>query len=615
MGVNGDGQLGVGEDAIVVWAPMRVLLPEAVTSFGISTSHAIASLESGAVYAWGQNNYGEIGNPNPSRLPIPMTVPDGVTFPGPVDAGGGVSYAKGSDGAWYGWGNNTDGLLGPNGLNGRNALPVELVVPDGVDLLDIVNHYRTSAAITADGSVYTWGYGRNGRLGNGSDTSTNIPGRIDVEGVDHVIDGGAFFLAFTAPDTILGWGLESRIGLDSKVPVPLHSYGVANVASVTFDGVPAASFEQPVDGVLDAVTAPHASGAVDVEVTWSDSHRNTYADAFTFGAPPVVTVDPQSQTVEPGVDVTFTADATGDETPTVLWQKRAAGSSAWADVDGATERTLVVAAADVADGDAYRAVFSNGLGSVTTAPALIDLPGGPVVVVVNDIDDQSHVVDDAVEVQVQASASDGSALTHSASGLPAGLAIDAATGLITGAPTEADVSAVTATATAPTGESASTTFTWTITALPVRIIVLVDAIPDQSNLVGDAVELPVVASASDGSALSYSAAGLPDGLSIDAVSGAISGAPTAEGVHEVTATATALSGESDSATFTWTVNAGAPEPTPSPTPNPTTAPVVPDPKAPDLANTGANIAGAVGIAALAVASGLGLMVLRRRRAA
>ncbi|MGG7464201.1 putative Ig domain-containing protein [Plantibacter sp. YIM 135347] len=710
-GNNTNGSLGLGEGAPeAVRVPMQVMLPAPVTSFGISTSHAVASLDTGALYAWGENTYGELGNPlgtSSSATPIPMSLPGGVTFPGPVDVGGDVSFAKGSDGAWYGWGSNKDGLLGPNGNPMFNSQPIQLVVPDSVDLVEIVNHWRASAALSADGSVYTWGYGRNGRLGNGSDASTNVPGRIDVEGTKHLVAGGSFFLALSNPDVVTGWGLGFGIDLDSNVPVELHSYGRAVVTGVGFGGVPAASFTLPSNTLVEAVTPPHASGVVDVEVVWSDNHRNTFADAFTFGTAPVVTLDPASQTVEPGTDVTFSADATGDETPTVQWQHRTAGSSDWVDLAGATDRSRVVLAADVADGDAYRAVFSNGLGSVTTAEATIGLPAVPVVVVVNDIDDQSTVVDDTVEVQVEASASDGSSLTYTATGLPAGLAIDAATGLITGAPTDAGVSSVTVTATAPTGESASKTFTWTVTSVPVRVIVLVDTIPDQAHVVGDVVDVPVVASASDGSALSYTVAGLPAGLSIDAatgvisgsptatgvssvtatatavggesdsatftwtvtdapvpvvvvvndiddqehvvgddvevqieasasdgsavthaitglpagltldaVTGVISGSPTATGVHEVTATATAAGGESDAETFTWTVTDGpAPTPSPSPTPNPTTGPTTPDPMAPDLANTGADLAGALGIAALAVASGIGLMLVRRHRAA
>ncbi|MFH8773309.1 alkaline phosphatase family protein [Streptomyces sp. NPDC017958] len=52
----------------------------------------------------------------------------------------------------------------------------------------------------------------------------------------------------------------------------------------------------------------------------------------------------------------------------------------------------------------------------------------------------------------------------SATGLPAGLSVDSATGRISGTPTTAGTSTVTVTATDAAGATASTTFTWTVTA-------------------------------------------------------------------------------------------------------------------------------------------------------
>jgi hypothetical protein len=58
----------------------------------------------------------------------------------------------------------------------------------------------------------------------------------------------------------------------------------------------------------------------------------------------------------------------------------------------------------------------------------------------------------------------GQTLAYSASGLPAGLSINSATGLISGTPTTAGTPAVTVTATDGTGASGSATFTWTISS-------------------------------------------------------------------------------------------------------------------------------------------------------
>ncbi|MEU9080460.1 putative Ig domain-containing protein [Kitasatospora sp. NPDC048538] len=90
--------------------------------------------------------------------------------------------------------------------------------------------------------------------------------------------------------------------------------------------------------------------------------------------------------------------------------------------------------------------------------------GGGNTVTVTNPGNQSTSQGSAVSLQIHATDSaSGQTLTYGASGLPAGLAINASTGLITGTPSSAGNSTVTVTATDTTGAGGSTTFGWTVT--------------------------------------------------------------------------------------------------------------------------------------------------------
>jgi uncharacterized protein (DUF1800 family) len=84
---------------------------------------------------------------------------------------------------------------------------------------------------------------------------------------------------------------------------------------------------------------------------------------------PVVAASPANQALAVGNAATFTAAATGTPAPTVQWEKSTDGGVTFSNVSGATSATLSIASVAQTDYGFYKAVFTNGSGSVTTSGA------------------------------------------------------------------------------------------------------------------------------------------------------------------------------------------------------------------------------------------------------
>lgn len=139
--------------------------------------------------------------------------------------------------------------------------------------------------------------------------------------------------------------------------------------------------------------------------------------------------------------------------------------------------------------------------------------------------------------------------SYSATGLPAGLAVSTTTGLISGTPTVAAASNVTIGA---TNSSGTGTATLVLTVKPPKpVITSATTATGQINV---AFSYQITAT---NSPTSYSASGLPAGLSINTSTGLVSGTPTTTGTSNITVGATNTGG-TGSATVAVTINLATP---------------------------------------------------------
>ncbi|MFC0211698.1 hypothetical protein ACFFK0_04385 [Paenibacillus chartarius] len=145
-----------------------------VADIGVGDEHSVILTEAGTVWTFGENFSGMLGDGTRTRRPTPVQVKnaDGSVLNAvyAIAVGNNHTLALKTDGTVWAWGAGAFGQLG-NGGNSDSDKPVQVMLDTDKPLKnvkEIAAGQTFSMALTTDGKVYTWGYNFFGKLGLGN---------------------------------------------------------------------------------------------------------------------------------------------------------------------------------------------------------------------------------------------------------------------------------------------------------------------------------------------------------------------------------------------------------------------------------------------------------------
>ena len=205
------GELGDGrKTGLEELAPVeQVHLPGGAKPAQVSISQcdSVVLGTNGTIYTAGASGLGGLGDGSiGSRETFgAITLPQGVTGTA-VSDGEGYMLAAGSDGRIYAWGQNGFGQLG-NGTTTPTELPEPVSLPEGVSATAVLASEAAfdSFAIGSNGELYSWGRSENGSLlGDGeSQASRSVPEPVELPAGEKVVSVAAAYeqaFAVTLPE-------------------------------------------------------------------------------------------------------------------------------------------------------------------------------------------------------------------------------------------------------------------------------------------------------------------------------------------------------------------------------------------------------------------------------
>lgn len=206
-GNNNRGQLGLGDRFNYRSSPTQIGSSSDWNNISVGSFSVVATKTNGTLWTWGHNGQGQLGQNDTTSRSSPVQVgaspPSGRTW-SMVSNGYYSVLATQNSGTLWAWGQNSFGQLGLGDTNTRLS-PSQVGVASSWSKISC--GIFSSAGIKTDGTLWTWGYNSNGTLGDGTQEQRSNPVQIGTNTNWKDVSIGTFFTAAVKTDgTLWTWG-------------------------------------------------------------------------------------------------------------------------------------------------------------------------------------------------------------------------------------------------------------------------------------------------------------------------------------------------------------------------------------------------------------------------
>lgn len=211
-GQNRSGQLGDGTFALRA-QPVTPPVQD-VIALAAGANHTCAITRAAALWCWGSNDKGQLGIPAERSIVWALSTPRMVLASvAEVAAGADHTCARTLDGAVWCWGRNDVGQLG-DGTTTQRLTPTRVTLPPGVLPQQLGLGFAHTCVRGADGAVWCWGRNDQGQIGDGSRIARLVPTRARIGGAEEIAVAGDYVLVRQAGGVVRAWGsnLQRQFG-------------------------------------------------------------------------------------------------------------------------------------------------------------------------------------------------------------------------------------------------------------------------------------------------------------------------------------------------------------------------------------------------------------------